>query len=72
MDSFQVTADFKVNGAEPGENLSPQFKFTGDGIWELKLTDAITSLHGGQLSVSIKDRQGNVSQIERSFSVRTE
>ena len=68
--SFQVTADFKVNSIEPGKNLAPQFQSAGYGIWELKLPDAITSLHSGQLSFSIKDRQGNVSRIQRRFSVR--
>lgn len=72
MSSFQVTADFKVNGTEPGKNLVSQFQAIGDGIWELKLTEAVTSLRRGQVSVSIKDRQGNTSRIERSFSIQAE
>lgn len=70
LDSFQVTTDFTVNGIEPGKNLAPRFQRVGDGIWELKLTSPMTSLSGGQLSVSIKDRQGNVSRVERKFSIQ--
>jgi hypothetical protein len=38
-------------------------------VWELKLGKPITDLAKGKLTVSVKDRQGNVSRIERTFSV---
>jgi hypothetical protein len=68
-DSFSVTADFPVDGVKPGEDLSAKFKDRGDGVRELTLTKPITSLTRGTLTVSVKDRQGNVNRIERTVSV---
>lgn len=66
--SFSVTADFPVNGCAAGENLAPKFKPLSQGVWELKLKRPIQDLRAGMLAVSIKDRQGNTSRIERTFS----
>ena len=40
------------------------------GTLDLKLAEPITDLSKGTLTVSVKDRQGNVSRVERTFSVR--
>ena len=69
LDSFRVTADFPLDGAAAGENLAPKFKPRGDGVWELTLAKPVTSLPRGNLTVEVKDRQGNVSHVERSFNV---
>ena len=45
------------------------FDQKGDGVWERKLARPITDLPRSKLTVSIKDRQGNVSRVERIFSV---
>jgi hypothetical protein len=70
MDSFSVVADFPVEGAPAGTNLASKFREKTQGVWELKLAKPITELAKGKLTVSVKDRQGNVSRIERTFSVR--
>jgi hypothetical protein len=67
--SFSVVADFAVDGTKPGDNLASKFKDRGDGVWELKLDKPLTTLAAGTLAVSVKDRQGNVTRIERSFAV---
>lgn len=69
MDSFQVTADFAVDGTAARQNLAAKFKSKSEGVWELTLEKPIASLPSGKLMVSIKDRQGNISHIERTFSV---
>jgi hypothetical protein len=69
MDSFSVVADFPVHGVAAGENLAARFKRVTQGVWELRLAKPITVLLSGSLTVSVKDRQGNTSRIERSFSV---
>lgn len=69
MTSFQVVADFAVNGKAAGENLAATFKPTSDGVWELALATPLTNLAKGRLTVSVKDRQGNISRIERTFSI---
>jgi hypothetical protein len=69
MDSFQVVADVPIDGVAPGENLAARFKPKGDSVWELVLAKPIVEATNGKLTVSIKDRQGNVTRIERTFSV---
>jgi hypothetical protein len=70
LESFSVTADFDLVGVKVGENLAAKFKPTTRGVWELKLPEALKDLPQGKLTVSVKDRQGNTTKIERSFSVK--
>src|SRR5262249_2036018 len=67
--SFRVTADFTVDDARPGEDLAARFRPGAPGVWELKLAKPITELPSGRLTVTIKDRQGNVSRVERTLSI---
>ena len=69
METFSVTADFAIDGVEPGRNLASKFRSLPDQRWELKLTEPITALPRGRIIVSVKDRQGNTTRIERTFSV---
>jgi hypothetical protein len=69
MESFQVTADFAVAGVPAGTNLASKFKALPEGRWELAFPEPIRQLSKGELTVSVKDRQGNISRIERTFSV---
>jgi hypothetical protein len=65
--SFEVIADFAVNGIPAGQNLAPKFTSIGPGISELVLS-APLRIARSKLIVSIKDKQGNTTRIERSFS----
>ena len=69
MASFQVVADFKLDGNVAGQNLASKFKEKSPGVWEWKLARPLTELPKGKLTVSVKDRQGNVTRIERTLSV---
>jgi hypothetical protein len=71
MDSFQVVADFALDGVPAGQDLAPKFKGKTPGVWELALTKPLTELPKGKLTVSVKDRQGNLTRIERTFVVGT-
>ena len=53
----------------PGEDLSKRFRPVTQGVWEMKLGQAITDLPAGKLTVSVKDREGNVTRVERTFAV---
>jgi hypothetical protein len=64
--SFTVVADFAVNGIAAGQNLAPKFTALGGGVFELKLGAPLPAR--GKLTVSVKDRQGNVARIERVLS----
>jgi hypothetical protein len=68
--SFEVRADFAFSGVSPGENLASMFTALPDSRWELKLASPMKAVDQGKLTVSIKDRQGNVQRVERKFSVR--
>ena len=67
--SLTVTADFPLDGLAPGENLAPKLKPLSQGVWEWKLSKPIKDLPRASLVVEVKDKQGNVSRIDRSFSV---
>src|SRR5205814_2086748 len=69
MDSFQVVADFPLDGMAPGQNHASKFKAKTPAVWELMLSRPLTELPKGKLTVSVKDRQGNITRIERTFSV---
>jgi len=69
MASFQVTADFPVEGVPTGKNLASKFRETAPCVWELPLAQPL-SVASGKLTASIRDRQGNETRIERSFSAR--
>jgi hypothetical protein len=69
MDTFEVTADFALAGEPAGKNLAAKFQPKSQGIWELTLDEPLAKLHHGRLIVSVRDRQGNQSRIDRIFSV---
>ena len=71
LDTFQVTADFSLDGVPAGENLARSFQAQGDGVWELRLAAPVAQLARGKLTIEIKDRQGNTSRVERTFSVNS-
>ena len=68
-DRFNLVSDFSLAGVDAGTNLATKFRPMSDGVWELALTTPLANLPKGKLTVSIKDRQGNLSRIERTFSV---
>jgi hypothetical protein len=70
LNSLSVVADFPVGGVAAGQNLAGKFKALPDGRWEWTLSEPIKDLRLGKLAVAVKDRQGNTTRIERTFSVR--
>jgi hypothetical protein len=69
LDSFEVKADCALDGVAPGENLARKFQVLPDARWQLTLAKPVTDQPRGKLTVSVKDRQVNVTRIERTFSV---
>src|SRR5262249_37870030 len=67
--SFSVTADFAIDGVKAGENLASRFKSASNGVWEYRLAKAVPALPQGTLTVSVRDRQGNVTRIVRTIRV---
>ena len=69
-DQLSVTASFPVDGHAAGMELRPFLKPAGDHIWELSLKEPIRKLSRGVIRVSVRDRQGNITRLERSFRIR--
>ena len=67
--AMTVTADFPVNGIAAGENLASKLQPLTQGVWELKLAEPINAVSSGTVVVAVKDKQGNETQITRTFSV---
>jgi hypothetical protein len=70
--SLSIAADVPIDGIPAGQELAARFKPASDGVIEWKLSAPIQSLERGKLVVSIKDHQGNISRIERHFSIKKE
>lgn len=71
-DSLSVVADFGIDGMAAGENLSGKFRKDSPNVWQWRLSKPILALPQGTLTISIKDRQGNITRIVRTFSVAQE
>jgi mono/diheme cytochrome c family protein len=69
MKTFRVTADFAIDGVAAGENLAERFRPKSQGVYELRLDKPVTKLARGRVTVSVADKQGNISRVERTFSV---
>lgn len=69
LDTLHVSADFAVDGMPACSNLASRFKAKSQGVWELILATPLQEVPHGKLLVSVKDRQGNISRVERSLSV---
>lgn len=72
LNKFHVWASFRVDGAPAKLDIAPRFQRTDTGVWELRLAKPISQLESGTIIVSVADRQGNVTRVERTFSVAPE
>ncbi len=68
--SLRIVADFEIDGAAAGKNIADRFRKTTQGVWEYRLKKPITQLTAGKLTLSIQDREGNTTRIQRTLSVR--
>ncbi len=69
LPSLSVVADFDVAGRKSGEDLASLFKPKSQGVHELRLPKTIKQLKQGRLVVTIRDKQGNQTKIDRVFSI---
>jgi hypothetical protein len=67
--SFTVKASFPASGQPAGANLAAQFQEIDPGVWELKLAKPLAETPSATIEVSVRDIQGNLTQIERRFSI---
>lgn len=69
LESFSVTASFEIDGHKPGTELAPHFKDLSDGVKWLKFQQPIRQLDEGRIVVTIQDRQGNQTRIDRTVHI---
>jgi hypothetical protein len=68
--TLSVKADFVVAGRAKGAQLADLAVPVGDGIWEIAIGRALPATARARVQVSVKDRQGNVTRVDRRFSVK--
>jgi hypothetical protein len=67
-DSFSVTADFSIDGVSAGDDLASNFRKIEEGVYELKV-DQMTEPGERSISISVKDCQGNITRMTRTFFI---
>ena len=67
--SLDVRASFPIQGVRAGENLASLFQPGRAGAWRLPLDAPLEHLAEGRLRVRIRDRAGNLTAIDRTFSI---
>jgi hypothetical protein len=67
--SLSVTADVFLASRRPGTDLAKFGAFVGDGIFSIPFAPPLERLEQGLLTVTIKDKQGNVTLRTVRFSV---
>jgi len=70
ISTLTVVADVPLGGIPAGENLASQFAEASTGVRIWKLPRPVVNLAIAKLTVSIRDKQGNTTQIVRRFSVK--
>ncbi len=68
--SLSITANILIDGLPAGTNLANGFQQKTQGVWEYQLKEPLAKIKTGTLTVSVKDHEGNTSQIVRKFSVK--
>ncbi|MFN7917484.1 MAG: hypothetical protein U0Q55_19210 [Vicinamibacterales bacterium] len=69
--SLSVKASFPINGKAPGTELGPLFQAGPDSVWSLAVTPPVTVPERATITVSVRDRAGNTTRIDRTISTRT-
>jgi len=67
--NFRITADVEMDGTPAGTDLAPKFREKSQGVWEWRLAKPVMELPHGTLTMTVSDRQGNVTRVERTFTV---
>jgi hypothetical protein len=67
LDSFSVVASVDLASDPAGSDLAPHFASAADGVWEWRLSEPIEIADEVTLTVSVRDRQGNTSTVERTL-----
>jgi Hydrazine synthase alpha subunit middle domain/Dockerin type I domain len=67
--TLSVVANFPVNGTPAGTELGGSFAQSDPSVWELRLGTPLTSLNNGHVVARVKDTAGNVTTLDRWFTI---
>ena len=67
--SLSLVADVPLAGRAAGQELADLLVPLGDGRYEITLAQPVAHLDDAHLLAEVADRQGNVTRIDRRFSV---
>lgn len=68
--SLSLRASFPVAGRAPGSELIDLAQALGDGRYLLSLAAPLPALDDARLELEVRDRQGNVHRLKRTFDTR--
>ena len=69
--SLSITADVALAGRAAGSELADLATPLGDGRWSVPIAPPLTDVANAHLRVAVADQQGNVTRVDRRFSVGT-
>jgi hypothetical protein len=69
LSSLSVRVDFSVAGRAPGQELKDLAQPNGDGIYAIALASPLAAARDAHVFIEVADNQGNVTRVNREFSV---
>jgi len=67
--SLSITADVAIADRAAGAELADLAVASGAGIYSIPLSTPLTALTEAHLDVSVADQQGNITRVQRHFSI---
>jgi hypothetical protein len=67
LSTLSVMATFDVGCQTPPKEMASLAVEVDDGVYEIQLPSSVRDATRGWINVSVKDRQGNVTRVARSF-----
>jgi hypothetical protein len=67
--SLSIRATVPMAGRAAGAELADLAVTGVDGVWEIALSPPLHSLPDAEITVSVRDQQGNITRVVRAFSV---
>ena len=67
-DTLSVRANFRIEGRPQWAEVADLVQPAEDGVVRIPLTVAVPPLARGRMIVTIKDHQGNITRVDRSFT----
>lgn len=69
LGTLSVKASIPLAGRSAGAELAGLVQPAGDGIYLLPLSPPLTSVTSASIAIAIADHQGNITRVQRRFSV---